>query len=124
MQEVDALLDLARRKAKIDATSNWSLGSVTYLEALTQEVDEVLEELPKQRQCYLEDELGDLLWNYLNALLSIEKEANIDVQKVFARALAKYEERTSGIEQGELWKDIKVRQKAALEDEYQSEQSL
>lgn len=54
----------------------------------------MIEEIPKSRQCYLEDELGDVLWDYLNILTALEKE--------------------QGIESGKRWADIKAQQKAAL----------
>lgn len=117
MHELQTLLNIARRKTRIDATNDWSDGATTYLSEIKKEADEVLEELPANRACYLEDELGDLLWDYLNILTSLEAEQGIDVQKVFQRAAQKYEERIAGIESGELWKDIKRRQKLRLAEE-------
>lgn len=34
----------------------------------------MVEEIPKDRLCYLEDELGDVLWDYLGIVLSLGKE--------------------------------------------------
>ncbi len=117
MKQFELLLNIARRKSKIDETNDWSNGSETYLSVLKNEIDEVVEEIPKNRLCYLEDELADVLWNYLNILLALEKEAGTNVESVMNRACKKYEERISGIESGELWKEIKIKQKAALEHE-------
>ncbi len=122
MQEFDTLIEIARRKAAFDLGHNWSNGSETYLTAIKSEVDEVIEEIPNSRLCYLEDELADVLWNYLNALAALEKEADIDLSSVLARACNKYEERMSGIESGEKWSDIKQQQKQKLADEYRLEQ--
>ena len=119
MKDFDTLLAISTRKAKIDANNDWYNGSETYLSEIKNEVDEVIEEIPKQRKCYLEDELGDVLWGYLNTLLALEKEAGISASSVLRRACAKYEERISGIESCERWRDIKERQKAALVVEYE-----
>ena len=118
MKEFNQLLEIAKRKTQFDKGNSWSNGANTYLADIKEEVDEVLEELPKSRQCYLEDELGDILWDYLNVLTSLEKEQGIDAQAVLARACQKYEERVSGIESGKAWSDIKEKQKKALANEH------
>lgn len=120
MKEFDILLGIAKRKAKFDESNTWSNGSETYLSEIKNEVDEVIEEIPKSRKCYLEDELGDVLWDYLNILAALEKEADIDSEAVLKRACEKYEERISGIENGQKWSDIKEKQKIALENEHKS----
>ncbi len=117
MKYFETLLMIARRKSIIDADSKWSEGARTYLGEMNNEIAEVCAELSSGRQFYLEDELGDVLWDYLNALAALEKSHGISVEKVLQRACRKYEERISGIENGELWKDIKARQKLALEKE-------
>ena len=119
-QHFTELLAIARRKAIFDQSNPWYQGPETYLEAMKREIDEVVEEVPKHRACFLEDELGDLLWNYLNILLALEKQTDIDPDAVLARACKKYEDRISGIENGQLWKDIKAQQKAELRTEQQA----
>ncbi len=122
MREFQTLLELVRRKSEIDGESDWSSGTTRYyLSEIKKEVDEVAEELPKSRACFIEDELGDVLWDYLNVLISIEKETDINLQHVLDRACRKYEERVSGIERGELWNDVKERQKARLAREQESQ---
>ena len=120
MKEFDELLSIARRKASFDENRAWSNGSETYLAALKNEVDEVIEEIPKSRQCYLEDELGDVLWDYLNILTALEKEVGIDTTAVLKRACRKYEERVSGIESGKAWSEMKEKQKIDLAIEHES----
>ena len=120
MKEFDKLLGIAKRKTVFDETSTWSNGAETYLAEIKNEVDEVIEELPKSRKCYLEDELGDILWDYLNILTALEKEVGIDTKAVLARACRKYEERISGIETGNKWSDIKEKQKIDLAVEHAS----
>ncbi len=120
MEEFEKLLDIAKRKTNFDKNNSWSNGSETYLTEIKKEVDEVIEEIPKSRKCYLEDELGDVLWDYLNVLTALEKEVGIDPQAVLLRACRKYDERVSGIESGEFWSDIKSRQKQALAKEHKA----
>lgn len=120
MEKFDRLFELARRKTVFDESNTWYKGSETYLAGIKNEVDEVIEEIPRSRQCYLEDELGDVLWDYLNVLTTLEKEHGIDTNAVLLRACRKYEERVSGIELGRKWSDIKEQQKLALANEHDS----
>ena len=53
-------------------------------------------------------------------LTSLEQQIGINTDAVLARACRKYEERVSGIESGEQWDNIKVRQNKALEAELKS----
>ena len=123
MREFEMLLGSARRKSKIDEGSSWSSGAKTYLSEIKKEIDEVIGELKEDRVCYLEDELGDVLWDYLNVLLALEEEAGVTVEAVLNGACKKYEERISGIESGELWKDVKERQRVSLESKQKSRSS-
>ena len=120
MDEFKQLLNLAIRKSKFDQHHDWSNGAQTYLTEMKLEIDEVIEEIPKLRDCYLEEELGDVLWDYLNVLVALKQERGIDLQSVLARACRKYDERVSGIESGERWHDIKQRQKQILKAEQDS----
>ena len=51
MKEFDTLLTIAKRKTEFDKGNSWSKGAETYLSEIKKEVDEVLEEMPKSRQC-------------------------------------------------------------------------
>ena len=108
------LLDLVERKNAIDQTNSWSSGSETYLAEIVKEVTEVEEAISSQGIAHIEDELGDVLWDYLNLLRCLSTERNISIESVFERALRKYDERISGIENGVLWKDTKTKQKERL----------
>ena len=114
MDAFQKLLDIARRKSSIDEIHLWSAGSQTYISEIRKEIEEVIEELPKNRPCYLEDELGDVLWDYLNIILCLQKEAGVTIEGILSRACKKYDERISGIENGKLWNDIKSKQKEDL----------
>ncbi len=60
MKEFEELLAIAKRKSDFDQNNSWPNGSTTYLTEMKKEIDEVLEEIPKSRNCYLEEELGDV----------------------------------------------------------------
>lgn len=113
-----SLFDIARRKAKYDNTNTWYKGSETYFDALYQELEEVGEEITQTRLCYLEDELGDVLWNYLNLLMALEKEQGIDPTSVLSRAVNKYQQRVATIENNGSWADVKAEQKLRLQQEF------
>ena len=113
-----SLFDIARRKAKYDNTNTWYKGSETYFDALYQELEEVSEEITQTRLCYLEDELGDVLWNYLNLLMALEKEQGVDPTSVLSRAVNKYQQRVTTIENNGSWADVKAEQKLRLQQEF------
>jgi len=112
------LLAVVKRKNLIDKTIEWSGGSSTYLSELKNELIEVEEELPLNRICYLEDELADVLWDYLNVLKCLEEEKGISTCSVFNRAYVKYNERITAIENNISWEDIKKTQKNKLSKEH------
>lgn len=117
MNPFDKPLKITRRKNLFDQTNPWSNGSSTYIREIQKEIQEVIEEIPKNRKAYLQDELADALWDYLNLVLALEKEKGINLEDVLERATRKYEERVSGIENGIPWKETKEKQKAALAKE-------
>ena len=115
------LIEIAKKKQKLDQNGSWSDGSATYLAEIRKELSEVEEEIEQGRRCYLEDELGDVLWDYLNILLALEKEQDISLESVFRRSLRKFDQRVSTISQGGRWQDIKTIQKNELAKEYLKE---
>lgn len=112
--KINKVITLVHEKAVIDASENWCKGSSTYFDGIKEEIDEVQKELKKNRKVYLEDELGDVLWDYLNLLKNLDKENRIEFEKVFERCHKKYSERLTGRKNGELWNDVKKRQKIEL----------
>lgn len=117
MENFAKLLEIVRRKAVYDRNNPWYHGPESYLNGLKDEVDEVIEEIARQRSCHLEDELGDLLWNTLNAVVALEKTHGVRLEAVLERAGRKFGERLAGLEAGRSWQAIKDEQKQALERE-------
>lgn len=115
------LIDIVKLKYQLDKNRNWSNDSSNYLEEIKKELDEVKAEVIADRPCYLEDELGDVLWDYLNLLNSLEAEGKIQLGSVFNRAKNKYQERVNAIKSGENWSDIKRSQKQRLAKEQATE---
>lgn len=111
-QQFERLLEIAQRKNKIDQHSDWSNGSSTYFEELFNELEEVRAELDSNNVEFLEEELGDVLWDYLNLLLHLDQERRISIDTILTRTIEKFHERVSGIENGESWQAIKAKQKS------------
>ncbi|WP_045419659.1 MazG nucleotide pyrophosphohydrolase domain-containing protein [Vibrio jasicida] len=120
MDKFTALFEIALRKSNYDENNTWYQGSVTYFEAIYSELEEVRDEEVKGRTCFLEDELGDVLWNYLNLLMALEKEQGIDARSVIERAVEKYQARVTAIENGKSWAEVKAEQKSKLKNEFDS----
>lgn len=112
--EFEQLFAIAQRKHLFDQTNSWAQGSTTYFDALKNEITEVEEELTEGRRVHLEEELGDVLWDYLNLLLCLDEEQQISIADVLNRTIEKFDERVTGIEQGESWASVKARQKERL----------
>ena len=121
MDGIATIRELIKEKKLIDQKGTWSEGSQTYLEELKKELVEVEEELLLDRQCYLEDELGDVFWDYMNWLYNLEQEGKINLTEVFKRCAKKYTERINGLKSGQTWQDVKTEQKIVLAQEHQKE---
>ncbi len=121
MSDLERLFELAKRKHAIDQQSGWGEHGLTYLNDIKAEVDEVLEERPRLRRCYLEDELADVIWNYVNVLTAFEHNGEIEINSLLKRACDKYQQRVDGIESGIKWQQIKVLQQQQLANEHQQQ---
>ena len=117
MNDITKLLEIVRRKNTIDQQNTWYNGSETYFAEIHKELAEVKAEIESGRQPHLEEELGDVLWDYLNLLTALESEGKITLEKVFDRAATKYGERIDTIENGGSWDAIKAVQKERLAKE-------
>lgn len=91
----------------------------TFFEWLLDEIEEVKVEFELWKRVFLEDELGDVFWDYICLLESLELEWKIDKQKVFKRCFEKFSERLNtldGSDNGD-WQEVKKIQKERLHAE-------
>lgn len=110
MADLTTLIDVAKRKREFDKTNPWFKGPESYLNDISSEVDEVLETLPRGDLSHLEEELGDVIWDTLNAILALEKSHSVDIHSVLRRAAKKYTYRINGLEQGLSWQEVKEKE--------------
>lgn len=111
---ITTLVETIKTKHNLDKQRDWDSSSTTYLSEIKKELEEVSEELVLNRRPYLEEELGDVFWDYLNLLYSLELEGKVSLAKVFERACNKYQQRVSTLENGGSWAEVKEKQKLAL----------
>ena len=120
MQVVDQKFALNTKQyenGKLPELRKWT-ESESYLDAMHDEIEEVRDELKTDNKVYLEDELWDILWAYLNLLYCLEQEWKADTIKVLERALKKYKQRADWLDQWISWDEIKVWQKQELKKEH------
>ena len=107
----DQYIVLVQKKIKLYETINPDRNSLDmYLQGLRDELWEVEVEIKDNNLVYLEDELWDILRDYMNLLYILEN--------VFQRSFEKYWERVSDKEKWILRKETKDRQKRKLKKEY------
>ena len=124
MQEINELINLAKQKHQIDLKRdavkhidpNWLLNQ------LTSEIEEVKEEIKPSNLPYLEDELADILWNWMMLVELLQgKEYVGSHEAIIKRAIKKYEERVSPLNGDDadktIWDKVKARQKLELAEE-------
>lgn len=119
------LIETVKVKNTIDQKQAWYNWPITYLKWLEDELVEVTNEIKENNSVYLEDELWDILWNYLNLLEWLKIEWKIEsIEKVIQRAENKYINRINAInnqednKRGMSWKEIKEKQKEELKREH------
>jgi len=98
---------------------SWYKWSKTYWEYLKWEIQEAENEI-NSHQVHLEDELGDVLWDYLCLLNSLKNEWQIQsIEKILDRALTKFSGRINEKtwDNHGKWEEIKAKQKKDIEDE-------
>ena len=90
-------------------------GSETFVEWIENEMIEMKDELKSWNRVLLEDELGDIFWDYLCLLENLEQEGKISKEKVFDRCWTKFSERLKSdwSDNGD-WAEVKKKQKERL----------
>ena len=122
MKQIDALNKLSEKRIKYflsRKTNPWYKWSQTYWEHLLKEIQEAKDEI-NTHKVFLEDELWDVMWDFLCLLNSLKQEGKItSVEKVLERAWNKFSQRID-VETGAYkwdWDKIKERQKEELQKE-------
>ncbi len=122
MKHFFKLLELSESRVKffVKNKDNWYSGSDGLWEELKKELKEAENEYREGNSVCLEDELGDVLWDYLGLLNSLVEEWKIkSVKRVLERAYNKFSERidvTTWRDKGD-WDKVKEKQKQTLKQE-------
>lgn len=110
-------ISLIKEKITFWPSSN---GSLMYLDWLIDEVQEVRNEIKDQNHIYLQDELWDILWDYLNLLSYLEKEGKIkSVEEVLSWSFEKFSERINNLKTDISRNETKEKQKQRLKNEHE-----
>ncbi|SFV62121.1 MazG-related protein [hydrothermal vent metagenome] len=124
MQNLKKIIDLVSKKCNLDKTREDKdlMNPHWLLDAIVQEAKEVKEEIRPNNRAYLEDELGDILWGWLALVEKLKRDGFVGGHEdIFRRTLKKYEERIEPLDgtmrDYERWKEVKAKQKEALEEE-------
>lgn len=89
-----------------------------YIKAIAEELKETSHEIKDKNSIYLENELWDIFWTYINLLHTLDKKWYIKSEKVFDRSFKKFQERISGLENGLTWEQVKEKQNTNLKQEH------
>lgn len=90
-----------------------------YIKQLKKEIKEVQAEMKNKNSVYLEDELGDIFWDFLNLAYLLKLEGKIETEEnIFKRCEKKFKARVKGIKNGIRWEDIKKEQKRERKEEH------
>ncbi len=130
MSDINELINLAKQKHQIDLKRD----SVKYIDPnwilnhLTSEIEEVKQEIKPDNIPFLEDELADILWNWMMMVEILQgKEYIGSHEDIIKRAIKKYEERISPLNGNDadkdIWSEVKARQKLELKKEQRLNQS-
>jgi ASC-1-like (ASCH) protein/NTP pyrophosphatase (non-canonical NTP hydrolase) len=103
LQELKRLAFEKQNVNRNNDTTNWSETPQTYLECIREETLEVENSLEEQEP--LEEELGDVLWDYTNLVLLLDE--NISFNEISMRAVEKYRSRLEGLNEGKSWSETK-----------------
>jgi len=109
--------------------------AIKYLKEAKDEINEAVLECKDKNAVYLEDELGDIFWDYLQAIKILERDGQIrSVENVFKNCFEKYSERLEILETDEIkswekkhgkekvppqWKEVKNKQKIRLKENHE-----
>lgn len=122
---IQKVLDLTQKRIDFfhdgENAKDWYQWSETYFTGILEEIKEAAAENIKNNHVYLEDELGDVFWNFCCLLASLEREGKISEKNaIFRRAYNKFSERIGEDGRGGYdWENIKNLQKIARKAEHE-----
>ncbi len=116
-RKVHANNKLAKESPNYIDNGDWNSHKI-YIKEMAWELKEASNEIKEKNSVYLEDELWDVFWTYINLLDRLENEWYINSKNVFNRSYKKFEDRVSGMETGSTWQEIKAIQKERLKQEH------
>lgn len=92
----------------------------TFFEEILKEIKEAKDEVKENNSVYLEDELWDILWDYLCIIEALKVEWKIEnFEKVLERCYKKFSERINEETwESRDWKEVKKIQKEELKKEH------
>jgi NTP pyrophosphatase (non-canonical NTP hydrolase) len=114
LENINEIIKIAKIKNNYDQNGSWLKGSKTFFEEIKKEIIEAEQENKPNRKIYLEDELGDIFWDYIHLLINLQNENKIKLENVFKRCNKKFSERTNAILNNINWSEIKKKQKQEL----------
>lgn len=121
---LDKILELAQKNLGGNSFAKQKDAHQIYFQEISDELKEVKAEYRRENVVHLEDELGDVLWDYIMCLKTLEKDGYIrSFDNVLEHAFEKYAERLAFLDNPDLnyegyWKEVKERQKKRLKDEH------
>lgn len=120
----EKILTLSEKRIRFlrENDNSWFFqSSQTFYDGILDEMEEVKAEIQEWKKVLLEDELGDVFWDYICLLETLQQEWKIEKNKVFERCYEKFSERLNfdGSNNGN-WQAIKQIQKQRLKKEQES----
>ena len=121
---IQSILTLSEKRIHFlrgNANNGWYRGSISHFDGMFHELEEVRTEMDAWKQVYLEDELGDVFWDFVCLLEWLEQEWKIDKERIFERCYQKFSERiwNDGLGNAD-WDEVKKLQKERLKQEQES----
>ena len=127
-ETINKIIEVIQRKHKINLSQIEKYPQVEYykpyvksecyFDELAWEIEEVKKENKFNNAVHLEDELWDMLWDYMNLLYFLGQEWKIDTVNVTKRCYKKYLERIEALENNISWDTTKKKQKDDLKQEH------
>ncbi len=135
LKEIKKIFELSEYNVEKNYFAKREDAAIKYLEEAKEEIDEAILECRDKNAIYLEDELGDIFWDYLASIKVLEKEGKIrSIENVFKNCFRKYSERLEILELEKYkewhnnpkkdevpkeWKKIKNKQKKSLKEKHE-----